>query len=115
MPNTKPDFFGTPSYLAPEILKEGKYTKSIDVYSYGIILYEIFTGEVPFQNMKFYKITQSIVNGERPKFPTPIPKCQRDLIESCWSQDPNKRPTFSKICSELKNNSDLMSMNSWIT
>ena len=92
------------SYLSPEILKGESYTKSIDVYSYGIILYEIFTGEVPFQNLSVFKLPQLVIKGERPKFVNPIPECQRKLMELCWSQDPNKRPTFSEICSELKSN-----------
>ena len=58
-----------------------------------------------------FKLTRLVCEGERPKFYNSIPKCQQTLIESCWSQDPNKRPTFSEICSILRTEDFLKDVN----
>ena len=46
---------GTPLFMAPEVLECEEYSKASDVYSFGLIVYEIFMGERPFPNMNFYQ------------------------------------------------------------
>ena len=83
---------GTPIYMSPEIWRNGEYSKASDVYAFAIIVYELITKEKPFENFNFFQIPLKISKGYRPEFKNPVPDVYRNLIESCWSQDPSKRP-----------------------
>jgi serine/threonine protein kinase len=95
---------GTPLYMAPEV-SEGHYDQKIDVYSFGIILYEIVTGNGLFSNdgnkMKLFVDMQT---GKRPDIPEYVFGFIRDMIEKCWSQTSSKRPEFKDIWEILKTN-----------
>ena len=83
-----------PAYIAPEIWKNENYTAASDVYSYGIIMYEIMTVQIPFENYDSKTICESVLKGKRPEINKKIPKSYRNLIERCWSQNENDRPSF---------------------
>ncbi|KAK8843100.1 hypothetical protein M9Y10_025291 [Tritrichomonas musculus] len=97
-------FGGTPSYAAPEIFSDLPYTPASDVYAFGMIVFEIISGEKPFKNATLYSFVTSIISGLRPDFPKEIPNVYQILISSCWDQDPESRPTFNEIADVLKNN-----------
>lgn len=101
---------GTFAYIAPEVFETKNQSESSDVYAFGqLILYELLTTNIPFKNMDAFQIYREVViNGHRPLFESPIDPAYRDLIERCWSQDPNNRPTFSKIVDELETNHDFI-------
>ena len=101
---------GTCQYIAPEIFRDNDYSKKSDVYAFGIIVYEIITNEIPFKNfgLSQFEIMQKVPNGERPKFLYEIPECYKSLIEECWKDDPNERPTFDEIVENLENNRDFL-------
>lgn len=100
---------GTPIYMAPEILTNDEYSEASDVYAFSIIVYEVFSMETPFIKLNFSKIVKKVSNGERPKINDFVPDAFKDLIQRCWSQEPDKRPSFSEIVDELKTD------NSYIT
>lgn len=101
---------GTPAYLSPEIYNDKKYSKSSDVYSFSLFLYEIMTNQKPF------KIKESIRELKnricelktRQEFKVPIPPAYRNLIERCWPEDPKDRPKFESIVDELKTNREFI-------
>ncbi|KAK8892736.1 hypothetical protein M9Y10_029977 [Tritrichomonas musculus] len=95
-------------YTPPETFKGEEYTKSSDVYSYAIIVYEIIAGEHPFQDMSPFEIITKVVNGERPPIPSKVPECYRMLIEKCWAPDPNSRPTFAEIVQIIDDNYEFL-------
>lgn len=100
---------GTPIYVPPEGWENNECSKAGDVYAFAIIAYEIMTLEIPFKDYTFMMLCRRVaMNGERPTFKYPIPDCYRDLITRCWSQDPEKRPTFEQIKEELKTNPDFI-------
>ncbi|KAK8860760.1 hypothetical protein M9Y10_012426 [Tritrichomonas musculus] len=101
---------GTPACIAPEVYLKKGYSKSSDVYSFSLIIYELMTGEKAFKELKDPKeIKRTIIElNERPAFNKPILQCYRDLIEKCWSQEPSDRPTFDEILTELKTNPDFI-------
>ncbi|KAK8898251.1 hypothetical protein M9Y10_000529 [Tritrichomonas musculus] len=102
-------FKGTPIYTAPEIWLFNEFSKSGDVYSFSIIVYELFVCEEPFKDFGLNTLySKVIVAGERPEFKHPIPRCYRDLITRCWSPDPNARPTFQDIVKELRTNKEFI-------
>jgi len=86
-----------PRWLAPEIMNKQEFTEASDVYSYGVILWELLTRETFFSDISFnYVIAEKVMAGKRP----PIPDCPpnyRSLIEMCWAQNPKERPTFKDI------------------
>ena len=100
----------TVSIMAPEFIDDYiKYnrTKPIDVFSYSMTLYELWTGKQPYpDDMRPLKIVENVLNNNRPQFP---PECIineniKNLIERCWDQYPEKRPTFAEICNILETN-----------
>ena len=93
---------GTPIYLSPEIWSHQEYGPACDVYAFGIIVFEIMTNSEPYKNCDIFKIRTKVLNGERPEIDSSVPDCYRDLIESCWSQNPKDRPSFEEIVKNLR-------------
>lgn len=84
-----------------------KYSKSSDVYSFVLIVYEIMCQRIPFneisnKNQLFDFIFE---RKYRPKIKEDVPLSYRNLIEKCWSQDESERPTFDDIVFNLKTDS----------
>ena len=93
---------GTPNWMAPELFNTTGYDFKVDVYAYGIMLWEMVTGAIPFDKMPPFKIMNEVMNGGRPKIPENTPSRLRSLISSCWAQNPQDRPTFDMIVKALK-------------
>lgn len=94
---------GTSPYLAPEIFTDSEYNKKSEVYSFGLMMYEILTGKRIFQDLSNTEIMLNTVNGVRPTIPSNVPEGLKQLIEKCWDVDPEKRPTFDEITSIIAN------------
>ena len=98
---------GTPVYMAPEVLSKNKYSEKADVFSFGVVLYEIFTGKLPYSDPPFDKMNQAqlmyqIVELEaRPPLDGLIISLQQ-LIRDCWNMDPRMRPSFAEIIVRLR-------------
>ena len=90
---------GNSIYSSPELLKSGHYSKSSDVYAFALIVYELMTLKIPFEDIPNYnELFERVVNlSKRPKVDNSIPDSYKKLIESCWSQNPEDRPTFESI------------------
>ncbi|KAK8881293.1 hypothetical protein M9Y10_004028 [Tritrichomonas musculus] len=101
----------SPIYTSPEVLASKEYTKASDVYSFAMIVYEIITLERPFCNLKEFQefYDEIVIKRNRPSFSKPITGCYKDLIEKCWLQEPNERPTFDEIVDILKTNPSFIS------
>jgi serine/threonine protein kinase len=93
---------GNPIWLAPEVMRNEEYTEKADVYSYGIILWEIFSRQFPFGNKTIYQIELDVVEGRRPEFPEDAPPFYVELASDCWQQDPLRRPSFKQILERLR-------------
>lgn len=102
---------GTSYYMAPEVIKGRRYNGKADVYSYGIIMYEVLTETIPYPLLENGKLSlldfhkKVLYENYRPQFTVPIKKSFRHLIERCWSSDPIERPTFEEIFNKLAFNS----------
>src|SRR5260363_2778 len=93
---------GVLPYIAPELFQKNPYTQASDIYSFGIIMVEITTGQRPFSNYKFDKnLTIKICKGLRPIFGPGIPDCYIELAKQCMDSDPEKLPTSSEITIKL--------------
>lgn len=104
--NTMTGLIGTPAYMSPELLKgELHYKNSIDIYAFGIILWEMYTRDDPYEkNMNPFQIAHQVLEGIRPNIPDSCPYNLRNLIERCWNANPKVRPSFIEIL-ELLNDS----------
>ncbi|EAS06313.2 protein kinase (macronuclear) [Tetrahymena thermophila SB210] len=75
-----------------------------DTYSFAFILYELFVGREPFQNVSLKELKEIVVEKEsRPKIPSEIPEEIQKLIRCCWYQRAQDRPDFESICEHLEN------------
>uniref|UniRef100_A0A2P2LRC6 Uncharacterized protein MANES_17G046400 n=1 Tax=Rhizophora mucronata TaxID=61149 RepID=A0A2P2LRC6_RHIMU len=94
---------GTYRWMAPEMIKKKSYGRKVDVYSFGLILWEMLTGTIPYEDMNPIQAAFAVVNKNlRPVIPGNCPPAMRDLIEQCWSLRPEKRPEFSQIVKLLE-------------
>jgi len=78
---------GTIAWMAPEILCREKVSKSCDVYSYGVLLFEIATQQLPFSNVLPFMVPAMIAEGKRPTIPEKCDPHLAALIQHCWKQD----------------------------
>ncbi|KAK8898332.1 hypothetical protein M9Y10_000616 [Tritrichomonas musculus] len=93
---------GTLHYMSPEMYM-GEYSYATDVYSFGIIIYEILTEKVPFQGLNFPQISKKVLNeGFKPNFQEDFPESYKNLIIRCGSLIPGDRPTFNDIINQLQ-------------
>ncbi|RHZ74354.1 hypothetical protein Glove_225g59 [Diversispora epigaea] len=98
----KKNIFGVLPYIAPEVLSGEEYTKAADVYSFGIIAYEMITGFPPYPDIPHDKdLAIKICNGLRPKIPFHIPKLITRTIMRCWDARVTYRPTLKELEDEL--------------
>lgn len=96
---------GTLPWMAPELLNgsSSKVSEKVDVFSFGIVLWEILTGEEPYANMHYGAIIGGIVsNTLRPHVPNYCDPDWRLLMEQCWAPDPAVRPSFTEIARRLR-------------
>ncbi|PKC58200.1 kinase-like protein [Rhizophagus irregularis] len=92
------EIYGVIPYIAPEIFKGSSFSKESDVYSMGMIMWELTTGCKPFANVEHdHSLVYRILDGERPKITEDTPECYANLMKSCWDPDPKKRPSVKKI------------------
>eukprot|EP01127_Copromyxa_protea_P016312 TRINITY_DN4820_c0_g1_i1.p1 TRINITY_DN4820_c0_g1~~TRINITY_DN4820_c0_g1_i1.p1 ORF type:complete len:577 (-),score=80.70 TRINITY_DN4820_c0_g1_i1:160-1890(-) len=96
---------GTPHYMAPEIIAKGKFSEKTDVYSFGIILWEIYVEKRPYEGVghAFQVMYKVVAENLRPEVPSDCPPQWAGLIISCVSTKPSERPSFKRIITELKN------------
>ncbi|POG67737.1 kinase-like domain-containing protein [Rhizophagus irregularis DAOM 181602=DAOM 197198] len=99
----KEGIYGVLPYMAPEVLRGQQYTKAADIYSFGIIMNELLSEEIPFNDISHDEILViKICKGLRPTIPKDIPKLIADLIIKCWDAEIKNRPTAKELYQLLK-------------
>lgn len=93
---------GTPVYASPEVLYGGLFTPKSDSYSFGLTLWFVETSEEPFEDVhSHFELIEAVVKNKRKPNPA---RCTMfpELVASCTQEDPEQRPTFSSIASQLQ-------------
>jgi len=90
-------------WTAHEALLFGRYTTKSDVWSFGIVLYEIFTiGGSPYTRIDARKMLDVLNRGYRMPKPSHVDEALYKIMQDCWREDPDDRPTFENLRDELK-------------
>eukprot|EP00198_Chlamydomonas_reinhardtii_P010882 XP_001700219.1 predicted protein [Chlamydomonas reinhardtii] len=92
---------GTLAWSAPELLMEGRVSKAADVYSFGVLLWEMYTCGEAFKGIPRPLLAGKVVEGLRPDFPPETPPEYMRLAAACWGHDPAQRPSFDQVVREL--------------
>uniref|UniRef100_A0A6P4F400 Mitogen-activated protein kinase kinase kinase 7-like n=1 Tax=Drosophila rhopaloa TaxID=1041015 RepID=A0A6P4F400_DRORH len=104
MSNNMSDMRGTARYMAPEVFKNKEYTDKGDVYSTGIVIWEIMSRQRPYFHLENpdneYAIFSAVAKGERPRMDALRSDCWegiKKLIECCLDEDPSRRPSMKRV------------------
>src|SRR6202008_4529533 len=94
--------YGNLPYIAPEVIVGKEYTFASDIYSIGMLMWEISSGQPPFINYKRdYDLAMNIINGIRPKIVSEIPLEYKELMQQCWDADSKKRPDIKILKNKI--------------
>ena len=94
--------YGAVSHTAPELLLEGKLSKGCDVYSFGVLMWEMYAGERPYYGMTSAQIINHVSKGRGLTLSMGCPLPLRKFIQRCCSHKREERPTFIQILEELR-------------
>ena len=98
---------GSPSYIAPEVLQLKEYGVAADVYSFGILLNEMLSGVVPYDDtplaqLELDEFERRVIAGQRPLLAHSECQALVDLVEECWRAMPTQRPTVEELMKRLE-------------
>ena len=86
-------------WMAPESIRDGKFTSQSDVWSYGVVLWEMATlAEVPYQGLANEQVMSYVKEGRKMQRPENCPDVLFNMMSECWEAHANARPTFLDIC-----------------
>ncbi|KAG8001983.1 Mitogen-activated protein kinase kinase kinase 10 [Nibea albiflora] len=99
---TKMSAAGTYAWMAPEVIKLSLFSKSSDVWSFGVLLWELLTGEVPYREIDALAVAYGVaMNKLTLPVPSTCPEPFAQLLGECWSPNPRSRPSFTSILRRL--------------
>jgi NIMA (never in mitosis gene a)-related kinase len=93
-------FAGTPHFMSPEALKQNGYNSKSDIWSLGVVLYELCTLRRAFPGSNIMAVMYRIVEGERPELPATVSSDLRRVFSKMLEKDPRKRPSAVAILQE---------------
>ena len=100
---------GSYRFMSPEVFSHASYNHKADLYSYGMILYQMFDKRLPFDCIQPEEVAQLVLDKARPSFRRllggrqeyNIPEPIREIITKCWASRPEARPEFRDVAAEL--------------
>lgn len=94
---------GTPEWMAPEVLRNEPSNEKCDIYSFGVILWELATMRMPWSGMNPMQVVGAVgYQNKRLDIPQEIDPMVSNIITDCWDSDPSQRPSFAQLLPQLK-------------
>ncbi|XP_040912393.1 mitogen-activated protein kinase kinase kinase 20 isoform X2 [Toxotes jaculatrix] len=98
---------GTFPWMAPEVIQSLPVSETCDTFSYGVVLWEMLTREIPFKGLEGLQVAWLVVEkNERLTIPSGCPVSFAELMRNCWATEPKERPVFKQILSTLESMSN---------
>ena len=89
---------GPLKWMAPEQMHQCAYSKASDVFSFGVVLYEMFHRQPPWSGKNNLVVANNVMNGERMKIDRKkTPRDVRKLMQDCWLAEPKERPNIKQV------------------
>ncbi|CAN8062132.1 unnamed protein product [Agarophyton chilense] len=92
---------GTVHFAAPEVLNHEKYTEKADLFSFGTVMWELYTRKCIFRGLPQIEVYSQVVSGNMPDVDENCDARYRALMKECWATDPTKRPSFREVIDRL--------------
>ncbi|XP_027368099.1 probable serine/threonine-protein kinase SIS8 isoform X2 [Abrus precatorius] len=93
---------GTPEWMAPEVLRNEPANEKCDVYSFGVILWELTTTRIPWKGLNPMQVVGAVgFQNKRLEIPEDVNPVVAQIIHDCWQTEPHLRPSFSQLMSRL--------------
>ncbi|XP_019410215.1 PREDICTED: mitogen-activated protein kinase kinase kinase 12 [Crocodylus porosus] len=100
--STKMSFAGTVAWMAPEVIRNEPVSEKVDIWSFGVVLWELLTGEIPYKDVDSSAIIWGVgSNSLHLPVPTGCPDGFKILLRQCWNSKPRNRPSFRQILLHL--------------
>ncbi|XP_020888622.1 raf homolog serine/threonine-protein kinase [Arabidopsis lyrata subsp. lyrata] len=94
---------GNPQWMAPEVLRNESADEKSDIYSFGVVLWELATEKIPWENFNSMQVIGAVgFMNQRLEIPKDIDPDWISLIESCWHSNTKLRPTFQELMEKLR-------------
>ncbi|KAF2287006.1 hypothetical protein GH714_036931 [Hevea brasiliensis] len=94
---------GTPEWMAPEVLRNELANEKCDVYSFGVILWELATCQIPWKGLNPMQVVGAVgFQNKRLEIPEDVDPAIAQIIHDCWQREPHLRPSFSQLISRLR-------------
>ncbi|KAL5559267.1 hypothetical protein UlMin_035478 [Ulmus minor] len=94
---------GTPEWMAPEVLRNEPANEKCDVYSFGVILWELATCRIPWKGLNPMQVVGAVgFQNKRLEIPEDIHPEVAQIIHDCWQREPNLRPSFTQLMVRIK-------------
>lgn len=95
-------------WSAPEVIRYRKYSSKSDVWSFGVLMWEVYSeGRLPYETQDNMQVVNSVNRGQRLQRPVLAPEDVHILMKWCWKEKPDDRPTFGQLLHQLASLSDL--------
>lgn len=94
---------GTVAFMAPELIAAKRhYTEAIDIYALSITMWEIWTGRDPYEDISQFDIYAKVAEGYRPPLPADAPPGFNEVLQECWQEDANLRPSAADLLVKME-------------
>uniref|UniRef100_A0A1I8QEA1 Mitogen-activated protein kinase kinase kinase n=1 Tax=Stomoxys calcitrans TaxID=35570 RepID=A0A1I8QEA1_STOCA len=101
--STKMSFAGTVAWMAPEVIRNEPCSEKVDIWSYGVVLWEMLTCEIPYKDVDSSAIIWGVGNNSlKLPIPSSCPEGFKLLVKLCWNTKPRNRPSFRQILAHLE-------------
>ncbi|XP_013394256.1 mitogen-activated protein kinase kinase kinase 12 [Lingula anatina] len=101
--STKMSFAGTVAWMAPEVIRNELCSEKVDIWSFGVVLWELLTAEIPYKDVDSSAIIWGVgSNSLHLPVPSTCPEGMKLLMRQCWSFKPRNRPSFRQMMMHLE-------------